>query len=143
MPSQTGTQFGNIQDVLVTRGRVQTDIVGQENTGGIAGMVHNAISLVDIAVKGQVHGRKKVGGMIGFGFNANSGSAGTQYEHRTFLLKKISFNGDVKGESMVGGAIGYHSREHHNSLPAQLQYLALKGTVAGEDQVGGRHWPGH
>ena len=74
---------------------VRVDVQGQDQVGGIAGLMEGTTLLLDSVVEGRIRGEHAVGGLVGA---LNEGSAD---------IERCSFRGrSVRGRIFVGGLIG-------------------------------------
>ncbi len=94
-------------------------ILGNENTGGVAGRLVSGSSLVNASSDATVKSGFKVGGIVG--------------DIRDSSIDSVEFNGTVEGVEAVGGILGMSSGFSTN----ELSHAINNGSVMGDIEVGG------
>ncbi|MFW6347507.1 MAG: GLUG motif-containing protein, partial [Cyclonatronaceae bacterium] len=75
-----------------------------DNVGGLVGRAHNT-RIEEASVTGHVHGRDKVGGLIGE-LSGNSSVARSYYSQNIGSSYQNSIDGEVRGRTSIGGFAG-------------------------------------
>lgn len=104
------------------------DVVGHAVVGALAGQVHDAARIEDVAVQGRVRGMNRVGGVVGSVFT----------EQSTLVVSFVRVAADVDVTATVyqaGGIFG--ATESNSAARTELYEVSSSGTVTTDDTAGG------
>ena len=125
-----GGIVGDTVNTEIKNCRNTADVCGtyQMWVGGIAGRLYSGSSVSDSSNTGDVQGKTKVGGVVGYGCSDSL---------KNYDVSDCENAGSVTGDENVGGIVGEAQGSPQQSVTPKVENCTNSGAISGTKAVGG------